>query len=156
MGGEKAPRRDERHGAAQGPTSGVSSARTAARHHAVLDLTMGELFKRACRELLLVRRAIAGKLIEHARELGRDEHAEILVGRVLRYVGRSKNLHASVALAENVNFFFELRDEHLDLRLDLMNPVVSQSFRIDNGVHLIHRAVEIVVHHHIVVAPHFP
>ena len=134
----------------------MNSARTAARHHAVLDLTVGEFFQRARGKLFLVRRAIAGKLIEHARELGRDEHAEILVGRVLRYVGRSKNLHASVALAENVNFLFELRDEHLDLRLDLMNPIVSQSFRIDNGVHLIHRAVEIVVHHHVVVAPNLP
>ena len=52
-----APRRDDRHGAARGPASGVRSARTAARHDAVLDLTVGELFERARRELLLVRRA---------------------------------------------------------------------------------------------------
>src|SRR5688500_16544632 len=48
-------------------------------HHAVLNVSSGQLLERPRRELLLARRrSIARELVQHARELRGNENAEIL------------------------------------------------------------------------------
>src|SRR5512138_1060950 len=55
------------------------------RDYAVLNVAARQLLEGARGQLLLARRrAIARKLVEHARELRRDEHAEVLVACMLR------------------------------------------------------------------------
>jgi hypothetical protein len=60
-------------------------------------------------------------------------------------------LHASVDLAEKVNFVFKLRNERLNLRLDLVHSGVSQSFRIDYPTHLLYCTIKVVVDDHVMV-----
>src|SRR5579864_8264470 len=71
----------------------------AARDHAVRDaFLVRELLEGPRGEFLLARLAHrARKLIEQPGVLGRDEHAEILVGRALRDVGRGVHLHAMLS-----------------------------------------------------------
>jgi len=65
----------------------------AARDDAILDQTLGQLFEGTCRELLLPGRTLPRELVEHARLLGGDKHAQVLVsGAFLDFVWR-KNSH---------------------------------------------------------------
>src|SRR5439155_13346704 len=66
----------------------------AARDNAIVEMADGQLFHRPLRQLLLAhRRAIAWKLVEHARVLGGDEHAEVFVGGVLGDFERCEYSH---------------------------------------------------------------
>src|SRR5438094_8283688 len=73
----------------------------AARHDAIDDASRRQLFHRSRGELLLTRRrAVARELVQHARVLGGDEHAEVLVRRLVLTddVAGSKNTHCSLSL----------------------------------------------------------
>ena len=50
-----------------------------------------------------------------------------------------------------MNFVFKLRNERLNLRLDLVYSGVSQSFRIDYSTHLLNRTIKVVVDDHVMV-----
>src|SRR5690349_24420024 len=55
----------------------------AAGYDAIGNGAAGQLFHRARRQLLLARRrAVPRELVQHARMLGRDQHAEVLVWRL--------------------------------------------------------------------------
>src|SRR3954467_13821456 len=68
--------------------------RATARNDVVLDVALRQLLERLGRQLLFPRRrTVARKLIQHARILGGDEHAEVLVGGVVRDLNGRKNSH---------------------------------------------------------------
>src|SRR3954471_8644137 len=90
------PRRTRRPSKGRMPPPGGSLLRAAAaRDDAVLDVAAGELLERAGGELLVaLLRAAERGLVEQARVLRGDEHAEVLVRRVLRGdLGRSEDAH---------------------------------------------------------------
>src|SRR5690348_4835761 len=71
------------------------------RHHAVLNLAAGELLERARGQLLFARRrAVTRELVQDARELRRDENAEVLVARVFCHFAWSVHSHGIQILIE--------------------------------------------------------
>src|SRR3989442_13277831 len=75
-------------------------------HQAVLEAAAHELVERARGELLFpIDGTVAREIVHVARELGRDEHAEILVLRLPCDFCRSHNAHGSAFLL--VQFIIE-------------------------------------------------
>src|SRR5512142_1221469 len=106
-------------------------AGTALRQHAVRHVPRRELLEGARGQLLLARRrTVAGKLVDDARELRRDDDREVLVGGVLRHFYGRENLHLS--LRTFVDLSRKLVHQFLHLLLDPVDPVASVRLRIDD------------------------
>src|SRR5205085_4809012 len=88
------------NGRMPGPSGLAALLGAAARHDAVHDASRRQLLHRARRELLLSRRRpVARELVEHARVLRGDEHAEVLVRRLVHAdeVAGSKYTHCQIS-----------------------------------------------------------
>src|SRR5690242_1877249 len=137
----------------------------AAREHAVRDaFLVRELLEGPRRELLLARLAHgARKLIEQPGVLGRDEHAEIFVGRALRDVGRGVHLHANLLEVGQENdktgrnrgptswpkFFFQPLDDVPHVAFHVLQPFSAQALGVDDARHVGDCLIELVVQHHV-------
>src|SRR5665213_762516 len=124
-------------------------------HDVVLDrLFARELLERLRGQLLLVNlRAHARKLVENARVLRRDEHAEVLVGRVLRDLDRGENLHL-ISLALSVQLQFQPLDDRAHIAFDVLQPFPAQPLRIDDARHAGRCAILIIIHDYVLISLH--